>query len=224
VNQGVLIKILLGIWMLAVIYTAFYLPIPQTGLGDLARIILFHVPLAWVGVIAYLISMINSIRYLRREDRLFDLKARCSAELGLLFTLLATITGAIFARSTWGMYWNWDPRQTTVLILLLIYGAYFALRSALPEEKVKARLASVYSIFAFVTVPFLVFIIPRLYHTLHPDPIINVDLQLRMDSLLLLALIDSLIAFSGLFAWIYNLQVRLMILSDANQDQVSWGD
>lgn len=219
-----LLKVILGVWVLAVIYTAFYLPIPQTGLGDLARIIIFHVPLAWVGVISYLVSMINSIRYLRKEDRFYDIKARCSAELGLLFTMLATITGAIFARSTWGMFWNWDPRQTTVLILLLVYGAYFALRSALPDEKVQARMASVYSIFAFVTVPFLVFIIPRLYHTLHPDPILNVSLQLRIDSFLLLTLIASLVAFSGLFAWIYNLQVRLMVLNDVNRQEILRGD
>ena len=88
------------------------------------------------------------------------------------------------------MYWNWDPRQTSIFILLIIYGAYFLLRSAVEDEERRARMASVYSILAFISVPFLVFIIPRIYMSLHPDPLINVEGQLAS---LMYLLIDYLL-------------------------------
>jgi len=158
-----LIKIGLGIYMVVVIIAAFIYAPAAAGLGDLSRIIYFHVPLAWVGVLAYLVAMIDSWKYLKTENLEFDNKAVVSAEIGLVFTILATITGAIFARYSWGVYWNWDPRQTSIFFLLMIYGAYFVLRSSIEEEEKRARLASVYCIIAFISVPLLVFIIPRLY-------------------------------------------------------------
>lgn len=205
-----ILKLLLGLWMALVIAAAFIFPVPETGMGELARIIYFHVPLAWVGVLAYLVSMLNGIYYLKTRELLYDLKAASNAELGVVFTLLATVTGAIFARHTWGMYWNWDPRQTTILVVLLIYGAYFALRSAVGDEHTRARLASVYSIFAFISVPFLIFIIPRLYATLHPDPIINIEGQLKMERGMFWIFIASLAGFTGLYAWLYKLQGRYL--------------
>lgn len=201
-------KVFIGFWMFAVILAAFLYVPPALGLGDLSRIIFFHVPLAWVGVLAYLVAMINGILYLKREEIRYDRQAMFNAEIGFAFTLLATVTGAIFARFTWGMYWNWDPRQTSIFILLLIYGAYFLLRSALEDEERRARLSSVYSILAFISVPFLVFIIPRIYTTLHPDPIINIEGQLKMDGRMFQVFLASLLGFTGIYFWINNLFTR----------------
>ena len=164
-------KLALGLYMIVVIIAIFVYAPAAAGLGDLSRIIYFHVPLAWVGVLAYLVAMVDSVRYLKTQDLEFDNKANVSAEIGLAFTILATITGAIFARYTWGVYWNWDPRQTSIFFLLMIYGAYFVLRSSIDDEEKRARLSAVYCILAFISVPLLVFVIPRLYPTLHPDPI-----------------------------------------------------
>ncbi len=202
-------KIVLGLWMFIVIAAAFIYAPPALGLGELSRIIFFHVPLAWVGVLAYLIAMVNGIRYLKHGEIRFDRQAAFNAEVGFVFTLLATVTGAIFARHTWGMYWNWDPRQTSIFILLLIYGAYFLLRSAVEDEEKRGRLASVYSILAFIAVPFLVFIIPRIYMTLHPDPIINIEGQLKMDARMFQVFMASLAGFTGLYYWINTLHSRL---------------
>lgn len=202
-------KIALGLYMLLVTAAAFLYAPPALGLGDLSRIIFFHVPLAWVSVLAYLVSMVNSIQYLRRPLAEYDYRAAVNAEIGLAFTLLATVTGAIFARNTWGVYWNWDPRQTSIFILLLIYGAYLVLRSSIEDGEKRARLAAVYSIIAFISVPFLVFIIPRVYQTLHPDPIINQAGQLKMNAQMLQVFLASLLGFTGIYWWIYNLQVRL---------------
>ncbi len=208
------LKIGLGFWMFMVIIAAFLYVPPAMGLGDLARIIFFHVPLAWVGVLAYLVSMLNGVRYLRQPKMIFDQQAAFNAEIGFAFTLLATITGAIFARNTWGMYWNWDPRQTSIFILLIIYGAYFLLRSAVEDEERRARMASVYSILAFISVPFLVFIIPRIYMSLHPDPLINVEGQLKMDVRMFYVFLASLAGFTGIYMWINSLHRRIAMLKE----------
>ena len=207
-----LCKYLLGIWMILVLLGAFLYAPTALGLGHLSRIIYFHVPLAWVGVLAYFIAMLNSISYLKRGSLLNDQIAVVNAEIGLIFTLLATVTGAVFARYTWGVFWNWDPRQTSIFVLLLIYGAYFILRSAVEDEGKRARLASVFSIIAFISVPFLVFIIPRVYATLHPDPIISLESGFQMDSKMFQVFLASLVGFTGIYGWIASLYYRYLVI------------
>jgi heme exporter protein C len=209
----ILAKIMLGFWMVLVLLGAFIYAPAAMGLGDLSRIIYFHVPLAWVGVLAYFVSMINSVGYLRKNNILYDLKAAVNAEIGLIFTIMATVTGAIFARNTWGVYWNWDPRQTSIFVLFLIYGSYFVLRSAVEDEEKRARFASVFSIFAFTSVPFLVFIIPRVYATLHPDPILNLQPGIQMDSKMFFVFLASLVGFTGIYVWMANLGSRLVCIA-----------
>lgn len=213
------VKIALGLWMVLVIMAIFLYAPPALGLGHLSKIIYFHVPLAWVGVLAYLVSMIKSIRYLKKGQIIDDYLAAVNAEIGLIFTLLATVTGAVFARFTWGVYWNWDPRQTSIFVLFLIYGAYFVLRSAVEEEERRARLSSVFSIFAFFSVPFLVFIMPRVYATLHPDPIISAESGFQMDGAMFKVFLASLAGFTALYAWIANLSSRLIVLEQRRKGE-----
>lgn len=167
---GQIAKLLLGAWIGGVII-AMFLVVPQyEGLGNVGRIIIMHVPTAWVSVVAFAISAWYSARYLWRGQPADDHRALAAAESGFLFTVLATVTGAIFSQVVWGIYWNWDPRQTSIFVLLLIYAGLFALRSALEEPSQRQRLSAVYSLFAFVTVPFLIFIAPRIADsTLHPN-------------------------------------------------------
>jgi heme exporter protein C len=163
-------KLLLGVWMAGVV-VAMFLVVPQyEGLGDAGRIIIMHVPTAWVSVLAFAVSAIFSGLYLWRGRPADDHRALAAAESGFLFTVLATVTGAIFSQVVWGIYWNWDPRQTSIFVLLLIYAALFALRSAIEHVERRRKLSAVYSLFAFVTVPFLMFIAPRAADsTLHPN-------------------------------------------------------
>jgi heme exporter protein C len=205
---GPVLKVLLLLWISGVILAAFLYAPPDRNLGEAGRVIMFHIPVAWVTVLAFLVSCVYSVIFLRKRNLEDDLRAAASAQLGLVFAVLATVTGSIFARITWGSFWNWDPRETSIFILLLIYAAYFALRSAVEDEERKGRLSAVYAIVAFVTVPFLVFVVPRVYFSLHPD-IITPTGKLEMGARTLQVFLASLAGFTGLYAWMYQLAVRI---------------
>ena len=183
------------------LYLVFFVVPPAEGLGDLVRIAFFHIPAAWVSVLAFLMSAWWAAAYLRGRDMRRDALSAESARIGFVFVLLATASGAVFGKLTWGAYWNWDPRQTTIFVLILIYGAYLTLRSALADPRGRARAAAIYSLFSCLTVPFLVFIIPRLYFSLHPTPIINGD-GIDMDPVMLWTLAASLADATLIYFWL----------------------
>ncbi|MEJ2634850.1 MAG: cytochrome c biogenesis protein [Calditrichia bacterium] len=212
-------KYILGLWMTLVIVGAFLYAPPAKGLGETARILFFHVPTAWLATIAFLISAIYSILYLRTQDLKHDVWASSAAQIGLIFSILATVTGSIWASKIWHSFWNWDPRETSIFILLLIYAAYFALRSAIEVDEQKARLSAVYSIIAFVTVPFFIFIIPRIYDSLHPDPLINAQGKIKMDGRMQLVFFNSLAAFTLLFYWMLRIKVDAVMLKLSGKEE-----
>jgi len=206
-------KLVLFVLMSIMIYFSFVLPAPQQQIGESSRIFYYHIPQAWICVIAFTLSMIYSILYLKKKEIKYDDRAVVAAKLGFIFCVLAAVTGAMFAKVTWGSFWNWDPRETSIFILLLIYGAYFALRGAVEIEEKRAALSSVYSIFAFVTVPFLIFIVPRLVPSLHPnDSIVSEDLKFNVEGAISLVFFSSLGLFTILFAWLFNIGVRVQNL------------
>ncbi|RMG63245.1 MAG: cytochrome C biogenesis protein, partial [Calditrichaeota bacterium] len=182
------------------------------GLGETTRILYFHVPCAWIATLAFFVSAFYSLRYLQKQRLELDVRASVAAELGLLFAFLATVTGSIWAKKIWGAYWNWDPRETSIFILLMIYAAYFALRAAVEDGEQRARLAAVYSLIAAVTVPFFVFVVPRIYDSLHPDPLVNREAKIHMDPRMLTVFLSSLAGFTGLFFWIFHLRSTLKMI------------
>jgi heme exporter protein C len=219
--MGVMLKLGLFAWMAAVIWASFlWIPSAAGFKGESSRIVFFHVPTAWVATMAFLVSCITSVMYLKRRDPQDDIRSAVSAGLGLLFAILATVTGAIFAKIMWGAYWNWDPRQTSITILLLIYAAYFALRSAVDDPEKRAALSAVYAILAFVTVPFLMFVVPRIYWSLHPDVLTNADPNNRLDSSHLKVLLASVAGFTGLFVWLYTIGSRIEAIRHRRRQEV----
>jgi heme exporter protein C len=163
-------KLFLGLWMAGVVIAMFAIVPQYVGLGDAGRIIIMHVPTAWITTLAFAVSAVFSARFLWKRNARDDARAVAAAEVGLLFCVLATVTGSIFAQTVWGIFWNWDPRETSIAILLLIYAAYFALRSALDDDERRRRLSAVYNLFAAVAMPFLIFVAPRIADsTLHPN-------------------------------------------------------
>jgi heme exporter protein C len=155
---------------------------------------------------------VHSILYLRRRRLEHDDHAAAAAELGLLFCVVATVSGSLWAKAVWHSYWNWDPRETSIFFLLLIYAAYLALRGSIDQEERRARLAAVYSTAAFVTVPFLIFVVPRIYFSLHPDTVINERGKVEMDPRIRIAFFAMVIGFTALFYWVLGLKVRLLRL------------
>ena len=192
---------------LAIIAMIIFLVPPIKGLGDLAKIIFFHVPTAWVSVVAFFTSAFFAAKFLRTQNFSFDTLSARAAKLGFIFVILSTLSGAIFSKLTWGAYWNWDPRQTTIFVLILIYGAYLTLRAAVSNEKIRAKVSAVYSLLSVLTVPFLVFILPRMYFSLHPSPVLNSAGRVEMDSIVLIVLIAAVIDATLIF-------IRLMKSND----------
>lgn len=219
-----LLKIVLGLWLTAIVIAALVFPIvpaPQAwyefpiipGLEHKARIMFFHVPMAWTCVIAFIVALGYGIRYLMTKRLEYDAKSSASAGLGLLFCILATVTGAIWAKFNWGAFWNWDPRQTSIFALLLIYGAYFALRSAIDVEEKKATLSAAYAIIAGVTVPFFIFVMPRLLPGLHPGSADSGDtgplMGGKINPTMHVVFYASLAGFTALYVWMFELKNRL---------------
>ena len=214
-------KWLLLAWLAVVITAAFFYVRPAEGfIGESSRIVFFHVPMAWIAVLAFLVSCVYSVKYLKTREQKDDIRASVSAGLGLLFAVLATTTGSVFARIMWNSYWNWDPRQTSITVLLLIYAAYLALRGAIDDPERRASLSAVYAILAFVTVPFLVFIVPRIYWSLHPDTIINTRGTNEFDSRYTQVLMASLVGFTGLYVWLYTIGCRIEAIRQRRQQEV----
>lgn len=194
------------------------------GLEENAKIIFFHVPTAWLTVIAFLMTAIYSFKYLRNKNLDDDAKSYAAAQLGIIFCILATVTGAVWAKFAWGSFWSWDPRQTSIFALLLIYGAWFALRSSIESEDKRAALSSVYAIIAFVTVPFFIFIMPRIMTGLHPGsaddtnagPVIDFKMNPNMQLIFFL----SLIGFTILYFWMWRLGYKSLIYRDKINKQL----
>lgn len=171
------------------------------------RIIYFHVPSAWISMFAFLVTFIASILYLARNHVRWDILARSSAELGIAFTVAATASGSIWAKPAWNTWWTWDPRLTTYTIVLLLYIAYFMLRGAIPEPERRARFASVYGIFAFLSVP-ITFMSIRWWNTIHPvilDPSEDFGLSSGMTT----AFMTCILCFTILYIALLANRVRL---------------
>jgi len=168
------IKALLGVsalLMLAALYMVFIFVPTDAETGVIQRIFYFHVPLAWIAFLAFLVVFIASILYLRKRNNKWDFIASSSAEVGLVFTTLFLVTGSIWAKPMWGVWWTWEPRLTASLILWLIYLAYFIVRAYIAEDQRRARFAAVVGIIGFIDVPIVALAI-TLWRTQHPGPII----------------------------------------------------
>jgi len=131
------------------------------------RIIYFHVSHAWVGFLAFFVTLLGSVLYLWKGERRWDILASSSVEVGVAFMTAAIITGSIWAKPAWNTWWTWDPRLTTSTITWLIYVSYLMLRSALDDPAQRARFAAVYGVVGFVSVP-ITFLAIRWWRTIHP--------------------------------------------------------
>ena len=160
---------LLGALAMAFCQWLIFVYAPEEKVMGLAQKIFYiHLPLAWWGLISFACAFVGGILYLMKRDRKYDLFSAASVEVGMLFCTLTLITGSIWGRHSWGVWWTWDPRLTTALILWFIYAGCMALRSMPMPESRRAALCSVVSIAGFIDVP-LVFLSARLWRSIHPS-------------------------------------------------------
>ncbi len=174
-----------------------------------AKILFFHVPPAMLCTLFYLWGAVMAIRYLMSKDLRFDVRSVAAIEVGTLLCVLATVTGMVFAKVQWGAFWEWDPRQTSIFIQLLIYAAYFALRYSFPTPVRSAAYSSAYAIFAALTAPFLIFILPRLNlwpssHAGANQAVVGGGLDPTYRTIFYTTLVVILLCF----AWAYKVRVR----------------
>lgn len=179
-------------FMLISLYLIFLYAPRERVMGDVQRIFYFHLPLAWNGFLAFAVTFVLGILYLRTRKIKYDLWAASSAEIGLLFITLALLTGSIWARSAWGTYWTWEPRLTTAAVLWLMYAFYLILRGYIENREKMRLLAAAYGIVAFINVP-IVFMSIRWWRTLHP--VLIEPTGFKMEVPMLLTLFVALAAF-----------------------------
>jgi heme exporter protein C len=149
------------------VYFALFIAPAEVEMGEMVRVFYFHLPQAIVCYLTLVISLVSAIIFLRNKQIKYDAISESAALLGLVYGLVTLVSGSIWANAAWGIYWNWDPRETTTLVLWLAYLGYFFLRMSVENPERKASVSAAYNILAFLTVPlsYLSFII---WPSLHP--------------------------------------------------------
>ena len=176
--------------------------------GVVQRIMYVHVPSAWVAYLAFFVTFIGSALYLWRRDLRFDRLAASSAEIGLLFTGITIVSGAIWGKATWGIWWDWDPRLTTTAVLFVVYTGYLLLRSSLVDRLRRARVSAVLGIVGFINVPIVHFSV-LWWRGLHQPPTVIRPGDPTIDHALLAVLLASVASFTLLFVYLLGRRVEL---------------
>jgi heme exporter protein C len=190
-------------------YAALFIAPTERTMGVIQRIFYFHVPSAWTGFVAFFINLVGSIAFLRKRDLKWDRLAVASAEIGVAFFTVVLVTGPIWARPVWGIWWTWDARLTSSFVLWLLYVCYLLLRTLVDETERRAVVSAVFGIFAAFDIPLVYFSI-WLFRTQHPQPVIGQGGSL--DSRMLNVLLLCWMALLGVMVLLLRQRVRLETL------------
>ena len=203
--------------LVVMLYMIFLYAPEEMTMGEVQRIFYIHVANAWPALMGFIIIFIASIIYLMKRSQRADELAHATGEVGFIFCTCVLVTGPLWAKPAWGIWWTWDPRLTTATVMELIYAAYLMLRAGIEDPDRRARFCAVYVIVGFFSVP-LTFMSARLFRTIHPvviggsDP--NATGSFDMTPKMLQTFMFSLLAFSFFFADLLWHRVRLGRLSD----------
>jgi heme exporter protein C len=167
-----ILGVILGLGMTAALWMAFIEAPREKTMGDLQRIFYFHVPSAITGMTAFAINFAASLMYVIKKKRRWDHLALSAAEIGILFFSIVLITGPIWAKPVWFVWWTWSPRLTSSLVLCLLYAAYLLIRNYIEDPDRKAMVSAVFGIIIFLDVPLVWFSI-RWWRDLHPSPMLE---------------------------------------------------
>ncbi|MBX7108013.1 MAG: cytochrome c biogenesis protein CcsA [Chitinophagales bacterium] len=207
-------KVLCVLLITYTIIAGFLMPSPALPiLHESIRNLYFHVPM-WFGMtILLLISMIYSIRFLSRNNLVFDIYATAAARIGLLMGVLGILTGMQWARTTWGAWWTNDPKLMGAAVGLLIYLAYFVLRNSIDDIDRRAKVSAVFNIMAYAIFIPAIFIVPRLTDSLHPGNGGNPGFSAYdLDGGMRLVFYPAVLGWSLLGIWIMTLVARIRLM------------
>ncbi len=193
--------LLSGVSMVGALYLVFLYAPTDRNLGISQRIFYFHVSMAWVGFLAFFWVLVGSVGYLWKRSQKMDRLAYSSAEIGVVFTTLMLITGVLWAKPAWGVWWTWDPKLTTSLILWLLYVAYLMLRAYSPRGDQGARFAAVLGIIGFVDVP-IIYLSVVWWRTVHPPVVLGPVAEGSLEPSMRMVLMACTVAFTLLFAYL----------------------
>lgn len=179
----------------------------EATMGNVQRIFYYHVPSAWTAFLAFLANFAASIVYLVNRSRRADAFAVSTAEVGVVFCTVVLVTGPLWARPVWGIWWTWDARLTSTLILWLIYVSYLVLRHFSTGGQTPV-LAAALAVFGFIDVP-IVYLSIRYFRTQHPQPVIGGGEGSGIDPLMLKTLLINWLAFMVFGSIVVALRYRL---------------
>ncbi|MGA2112288.1 MAG: cytochrome c biogenesis protein CcsA [Anaerolineales bacterium] len=186
----------------------------EAVMGDVQRIFYFHVSSAWVGMLSFVVAAVSGGLYLSRRERYWDMVEISAVEIGIVFGLIAILSGSIWARPVWNTWWTWDPRLVTTSVMELVYAAYLLLRQGLEDPERRARFGAVYSIVGVLTVP-ITFLSIRFLRSIHPvvigSGVVGALGGFAMTSKMLETFLVSLLAFTVLYAALLVYRVRLAL-------------
>lgn len=189
---------------------------PDQLQGNMQRLMYLHVPTAWVAYLAFAVTFVGSLAWLRTRAERWDRIAASSAELGVVFTGLTLALGSIWGKPVWGVWWTWDARLVTTALLFLVYVAYLSLRRSTADADVRARRSAIFGVIAFVQVP-IVHMSVQWWRTLHQPPtVLRMEGTPTIASSMLLALLVNVVAFTAVYGTLLRRRVRLA----ANERQV----
>ena len=192
----------------------------EVHMGHVQRIFYIHVPSAWIAFLAFGIVFFGSIQYLRTREQKWDNLASASAELGVVFTTLVLITGPIWAKPVWGIWWTWDVRLTTTLVLWLIYVSYLMVRSYSGNHYQGSRYSSILGIIGVINLP-LVYFAVNWWNSQHQRLVLGVgSTESGLHPDMKTTLYFSLLAFSSLFVYLLWFRVSLKRTEDMVRQNV----
>ncbi len=203
------------------LYMALVVAPTEATMGEVQRIFYYHVPSAWTAFLCFLVNAIASIWYLVNRSERADAIAVSTAEVGVVFCTIVLITGPIWARPVWGIWWTWDARLTSTLVLWLIYVAYLMLRRFSAGSRAPV-LAATLAVFGFFDVPF-VYLSIRIFRTQHPQPVIGGGEGSGLDPTMAKAFLWNMIAFTVygiLVMWMrYRLELAERAVEEAHAEK-----